>query len=521
MKQLRHFLVLVAALVLVATSCQKAPKEIPVSSVSLNKTSQELVVGESVQLNATVNPSDATEKTITWSSSNQAVATVAGGKVTAISEGTTSITASAGGKSATCSITVKKKTVGVMSIELNKTELTLTEGESETLVATVKPEDATDKTVTWSTSNAEVATVDNGKVVAVKEGESVISAKAGDKTATCKVVVDKKVITVSSVELNKNTLELVEGDSETLVATVKPDDATDKAVTWVTSDESIAAVEDDGKVTANKEGEATITAKAGDKSATCKVIVAKRIIPVTEVTLDHETLDLVEGDEVTLTATVKPDDATDKTVTWSTSDASIATIDEEGKITALAEGTATISASAGEMSMTCLVTVYKKVGQFLTFRSDGTTTVSMYNLSSNAPVLYYSYDRIHWTKWDYSELSFTNSAPLYLYGDNPEGISSREDKYSSFKAHGDSFGVSGSIMSLIDNNTDLKSIPSDFCFFSLFEECTLLTTAPELPATSLTKCCYKNMFYKCYSLASAPELPATGESVLSWYVLRM
>ena len=110
MKQFRHFLVLVAALVLAATSCQKAPKEIPVSSVSLNKTSQELVVGESVQLNATVNPSDATEKTITWSSSNQTVATVAGGKVTAVAEGIATITASAGGKSATCTITVNHKT---------------------------------------------------------------------------------------------------------------------------------------------------------------------------------------------------------------------------------------------------------------------------------------------------------------------------------------------------------------------------------------------------------------------------
>lgn len=275
MKQFRHFLVLVAALVLVATSCQKAPKEIPVSSVSLNKTSQELVVGESVQLNATVNPSDATEKTITWSSSNQSVATVAGGKVTAISEGTTSITASAGGKSATCAITVKKKVIAVTSVELNKTELALVESDSETLVATVKPEDATDKTVTWSSSDATVATIDNGKVTAIKAGESTITAKAGEKSATCKVTVSKKVIPVTEITLDHESLTLFEGEEKTLVATIKPDDATDKTVTWSSSNNEVASVNEGGSVTAIATGDAIITATADEKSATCKITVTK------------------------------------------------------------------------------------------------------------------------------------------------------------------------------------------------------------------------------------------------------
>ena len=198
---------------------------------------------------------------------------------------------------------------------------------------------------------------ESGKVTAVKEGSATITAKAGDKSATCKVTVSKNVIAVTEITLNKTTLSLKEGDSETLVATVKPDDATDKTVTWSTSDTSIATVDSNGRVTAVKEGTATITAKAGDKSATCSVTVSKKVVAVTEITLNKSSLKLNEGDSETLVATVKPDDATDKTVTWSTSDTSIATVDENGKVTAVKEGSATITAKAGGKSATCAVSV--------------------------------------------------------------------------------------------------------------------------------------------------------------------
>ena len=339
--------ILAIAFIGILFSCGKNTQEaeIPVSSVSLSQSTAEMIIGETVQLTATVQPSNASQKTITWASSKASVATVESGRVTAIAEGTATITATAGGKSATCSVTVSKGVIAVTSVELNKTSLELVEGESETLTATVKPDDATDKTVTWNTSDASIATVENGKVTAVKEGEATITAKAGEKEAPCKVAVSKKVIPVSSVELNKASLALTEGDSETLVATVKPDDATDKTVTWSTSDKTIATVEN-GKVTALKEGEATITAKAGEKEATCKVVVSKKVIPVSSVELNKASLALTEGDSETLVATVKPDDATDKTVTWSTSDASIATV-ENGKVTALKEGEATITAVQG------------------------------------------------------------------------------------------------------------------------------------------------------------------------------
>ena len=167
-------------------ACETVPKEVFVTSVSLSQPTAEMIIGEMVQLKATVLPSDATEKTVNWTSSKQSVATVSGaGLVTAIAEGSSIITASAGGKSATCIITFRKKIIPVSSVEMNKTVLTLVKGITEALVATVKPDDATDKTVAWSSSNPAVASVDSdGRVTGVAGGEVTIYAKAEDKEAT-------------------------------------------------------------------------------------------------------------------------------------------------------------------------------------------------------------------------------------------------------------------------------------------------------------------------------------------------
>ena len=337
------------------------PQVIAVSSVSLDKTSVSLNVGESVTLAATVKPDNATNKTVSWSSSNASVASVdASGKVSAVAEGTATITAKAGDKTATCSVTVTKKVVAVESVTLDKSSLELNEGETATLTATVKPDNASDKTVTWSSSKTSVATVDaSGKVTAVAEGTATITAKAGDKTATCSVTVKKNTVAVESVTLDKSSLELTEGETATLTATVKPDNATNKTVTWSSDKTSVATVDANGKVTAVAEGTATITAKAGDKTATCSVTVKKNVIAVESVTLDITSTILNTGETLTLTATVKPDNATNKTVTWSSSNSSVATVDANGKVTAVAQGTAIVTAKAGDKTATCTVIVMK------------------------------------------------------------------------------------------------------------------------------------------------------------------
>ncbi len=338
--------------------CKVTVNPILAESISLDKTELTLTIGASEKLTATVLPEDVTDKTVTWSTSDAAIATVdVEGNVKAIAVGEATITATCGDKSATCKVTVNP--ILAESIALDKTELTLTIGASEKLTATVLPENVTDKTVTWSTSDASIATVDaEGNVKAISVGEATITAICGDKTATCKVTVNP--ILAESIALDKTELTLTIGASEKLTATVLPEDVTDKTVTWSTSDASIATVDNEGKVTAVSIGVATITATCGDKSATCKVTVNP--ILADSITLDKTELTLTIGASEKLTATVLPEDVTDKTVTWSTSDAAIATVDNEGNVTAISVGEATITATCGEISTSCRVIVEKISG---------------------------------------------------------------------------------------------------------------------------------------------------------------
>ena len=149
------------------------------------------------------------------------------------------------------------------------------------------------------------------------------------------------------------------------------------------------------------------------------------------------------------------------------------------------------------------------VAKYLTFTSEGTTKISVSNIGNSAPVLYYSNDLESWYDWDYSELTFAQGKPLYICGDNPDGFSLSLSENSRFVTSGDLFSVSGSVMSLLEMNSDLYVIPKDACFCYLFDSCTNLKVAPELPATTLTELCYMCMFHGCTSLIATPQLPAT------------
>ena len=350
-----------------SASCQVTVKAaqtvVEVESVTLDRHELTLKEGETNRLVATVSPSNATDKTISWATSNPAIVSVdKEGNVKGVAVGTATVAASHGNLSDACKITVTASAVPVTSISLDKTTLALAEQDTYQLTATVKPDNATDKTVTWSTANAAIATVsDNGLVTAVAEGATTITAKAGDKTATCTVTVSKKVIPVTSVTLNKTSLALTEQETFQLSATVSPDNATDKTVTWSSSNTAVATVSSNGLVTAVQEGSTTITAKAGDKTATCTVTVSKKVIPVTSVSLNKTSLALTEQETFQLSATVSPDNATDKTVTWSSSNTAVATVSSNGLVTAVQEGSATITAKAGDKTATCTVTVSKKV----------------------------------------------------------------------------------------------------------------------------------------------------------------
>ena len=340
--------------------------EIPVERITLNQTSIELTEGDETTLSAIITPETATNKNIIWSSSNEEVATIENGKVTAKKEGTATITVTTedGNKTATCKVIVNAKVYPVTSITIDKTSVEVKEGDEFTLIATVKPDNATNKNVTWSSSDDTVASVSNGKVTALKAGMATITAKTDDggKTATCEVTVNAKVYPVTGVTLDKTSATLTEGDEVTLTATVNPDNATNKNVTWSSSNNTVASVSN-GKVTALKAGMATITAKTDDggKTATCEVSVNAKVYPVTGVTLGKTSVELKEGDVFTLVATIKPDNATNKNVTWYSSDNTVASV-SNGKVTAHKAGKTiiTVNAEGGDKQATCEIKVLAK-----------------------------------------------------------------------------------------------------------------------------------------------------------------
>lgn len=241
-------------------------------SVSLDKSEVSLYVGEETTLVATVNPSDS-EYELEWSVEDSNIASVdKSGKVTAIAEGLTKLVVKAGEAYAECFVFVSP--VGVTGISLDKSSLTMRVGGTETINATVTPDNAGDKTVKWSTSNENVATVSpEGVVSAVGIGSAVIKAAAGQFTAECTVVVE--AIPVEGVEISKTEMTLELGKSERLTAVVKPVNASDKTLVWMSSDETVVTVNQSGLVTAVAAGEAVVTVKAGEFSASCRVSVPK------------------------------------------------------------------------------------------------------------------------------------------------------------------------------------------------------------------------------------------------------
>ena len=247
----------------------------------------------------------------------------------------------------------------VTGITLNKTSATINKGKTIQLKATIKPEDATNQGITWTSSNTSVATVSTaGKVTGKGKGTATITAKTkdGGYKATCKVTVK---LGVNSISVSPTSMKLKKGGAKVKTATISPSDAENKTVYFTSSNTSVAGVGyTSGKVTAKGVGTATITAKSADGgyTATCKVTV---YIPVTGIELNQPDYSLCVGDSFTLKAKVKPSDATTKTVTWKSSKTSVCTVSSSGKVTAKGVGTCKITATTkdGGYTATCEVWV--------------------------------------------------------------------------------------------------------------------------------------------------------------------
>jgi uncharacterized protein YjdB len=324
-----------------------------------------LTAGGTEQLTHTIQPTNATNQSVTWETSNSAVATVANGLVTAIAPGSATITVRTvdGNHTATCSVTVNPATttVPVTGVSLNKNTMTLTVGGTEQLTHAIQPSNATNQNVTWETNNSAVATVNNGLVTAIAQGSATITVRTsdGNHTATCAVTVNPATVPVTGVSLNKNTMTLTVGGTEQLTHTIQPTNATNQNVTWESSN-SAAATVTNGLVTAIAPGSATITVRTndGNHTATCSVTVNPATVPVTGVTLNKNTTTLTVGGTEQLTHAIQPSNATNQNVTWESSNNAVATV-ANGLVTAIAQGNATITVRTvdGNHTATCAVTV--------------------------------------------------------------------------------------------------------------------------------------------------------------------
>ena len=508
-------------------TCSVTVNAVPVTGVSLDKSSLTLYVGDQSALVATISPSNASNKSVTWTSSDTSVATVSNGTVSAIKQGTTTITVTTADGSYTSSCTVTVSNVLVSGFSINEETLEIYVGDEDTLLTTtITPNNATDKTIVWSSSDLSIATVSNGAVHPVAAGTATITGTCGEYSDTCEVTVkpadEKPVIQtvdgifgtgsntytctvnshdgvkvgtskqggafkvivpakttklslyagawngVSGLSLNitgasvnpstidltadsgiannspftlngnednykfdialsniteetaltfttniakravawRSTCEVVTsssstpvnvtsvtvspstktvsiGDTAQLTTTVLPADATDKTVTWSSSDNSVATVSANGLVTALAVGTATITATSNDDNTikgTCVVTVNNPTVSVTSVELSLSEKTLTVGENFTLTATVKPTNATNKAVTWQTSNANVATV-SNGTVTAVAAGSAviTVKTTDGNKTATCNVTVQSSGGQ----QTSGTDYAVTFKQNSN------------------------------------------------------------------------------------------------------------------------------------------
>ena len=275
----------------IVTVKNDTPAKKPVTNIELSATSQSLNLTDkkTADITVTVEPGDATNKSVVWSVSGDAV-TLGGSNsdstrtVTAQKGGTATITVKAedgSNVSNTIEITVTDDTpVPVTGVSLNKNSLSLTVGGKDTLIATVAPTNASNQKVNWSSSNDKIASVDsNGNVTAVAQGSATITATTedGKKTATCSVTVTASTVAVTGVTLDKSSATVNVNGTTQLTATVAPSNASNKNVIWKSSNTNIATVDSNGKVTGKAVGEATITVTTADggKTATCKVTVSK------------------------------------------------------------------------------------------------------------------------------------------------------------------------------------------------------------------------------------------------------
>ena len=317
----------------------------PLKSISFNGVADEATInlGATETLQVVYNPEDTTDdKTVTWNSTNTDAVTVDNGVVTAVGEGSSTVTATVGEKVATINYTVR---IPLESITINGDE-TLSKNEEKTLTVTYNPTNTTDnKTVDWESSNPEIVSIDStGKITGKKGGTAKITATVGNVKAEKEV---KVVVPIESVSLSGDD-SILKGETKRLTATINPEDTTDdKTITWSSDNENVLFVDQNGQIRGIKEGTANVKAVVAGKETTKQITVNE--IHINSIAIDgDQEFEMIKNQTKNLSVTINPENTTDdKGVVWKTNNEEVARVDNDGKVTALKEGEATITATVG------------------------------------------------------------------------------------------------------------------------------------------------------------------------------
>lgn len=332
-----------------------------VTSISFDKNEISIKVGESETLKVIHEPSDLPVPSYTWESSNEDVATITNGKVTAMSvgEATIKVTAAELGLSASCKIKVNP--VEAETIVLNTTNQELKIGDEFQLTATIEPENTTDKSITWESNDDKIATVtEEGLVKAVGVGKAIITVTSGNVSVTCNIEVEP--IQVTGISLSHEDIEIEITDEFKLQATISPEDATNKKVIWQSKNPNIAEVDDNGNITGVNEGNTVVTAKTeeGNFSASCNVTVNLKGLRLT-----MSDIKMLPNTEELIWVLYSTSDKAYVNATWSSSNPNVARVIGDGPgtnsalIKALSIGTTIITATSadGSKQASCTIVV--------------------------------------------------------------------------------------------------------------------------------------------------------------------
>lgn len=337
------------------TGCKNnEPKDAKIESIEFKQAKYEIAENDDINMKKelVVVPAELLDsEKITWTVDDESVAEMISNFLMPKGAGNVKVTATIQDKSASCYVSITE--VPVNSITLKA--MTLNVGETKKIEYTTEPSNVPIQRFALKSDKESVATIDaDGIITAVKEGTANITATYGELSSLCKITVNR--VAVTSVLLDKTTYKFTQtGNTLQLTATVKPDDASYPTVSWTSSNNSIATVNNSGLVTCKGYGDATITATADGKSATCKVTLDP--IRVQSVSIAQDKYTIEKSKTVQLTATVSPSDATYPTITWQSSNTSVATVSTTGVVTGKSGGSVTITATADGKSATCTVAV--------------------------------------------------------------------------------------------------------------------------------------------------------------------